>query len=164
METELPQFIKSILILLKFLSYKVKMAKFRTISEFQSPTHFNLVEWQKENRFHLQTAEDQCRLAERIRAESSKIQDNVVQVLEKNKLESNARFKERIVEAEFCRDEVERVRTWLQLELEPLRTIRCRLEAALRSIESCNYQITQKCRFLRYLVTVIRSRYVGRDR
>lgn len=115
---------------------------------------FQIDEWFLENNFHLRRAEEECKLGERVLAESERIREIVNEIVEVNKNETNERLRQRIDEEEYLKNEIERIRTEIYLELEPLDAMGNRLTAAVKSVESCGLNIAKRCLLMRLVFLI----------
>ena len=113
------------------------------------PERFTYDEWQQQTTQKFRSADDQALLSDRILEESARVIDNINEKLDKNKEITELKMKERVGDIEFLRNEVERSRTVIQVELEALNAFKERIRDALNSIKNIGKTRTQRCCILR---------------
>lgn len=118
------------------------------------PARFTLEEWHIHNRQRFRITEDQNLLSERILEESERVRDNINEVLDYNRESTEMRMKEKINDIEFVKNEIERSRVIIQVEMEALGAYKERIQDALQSLRNVGKTRTQKCCILR-LVQVV---------
>lgn len=114
------------------------------------PCRFSYDEWCRHNFQSLRVADDKNLLADRILEESARVIENIKEKCDVNKELTELRMKEKVLDIEFVKTEIEKSRTVIQVEMEALGAFKERIQDALNSVRSVGKARTQKCCIMRY--------------
>lgn len=90
-------------------------------------------------------AQNNSMKAEQVLEESVKMKDGVMELIEKNKKETEMRIMERIADIEFAKEELETARKDVQVELEAMVLFKERIQDGIRSVGKNALCIVGKC-------------------
>lgn len=114
------------------------------------PERFTYDEWYRQIGHKFRVADDQTLLSDRILEESTRVIENIKEKLDSNKELTELKMREKVLDIEFVKGEIERSRTVIQVEMEALGAFKERIQDALNSIRMTGKARTQKCCILRY--------------
>ncbi|XP_014206074.1 tektin-1 [Copidosoma floridanum] len=106
---------------------------------------FTLHDWYTSNCARLHCSEAQRNLARLIIAKSDKVCELTTEAVKSNRDNTNHQLQQRIEHIEFCKDELERYRNVLPLEIDTLKVYRERLTNSLTSLRKNALDICLKC-------------------
>ncbi|KAK6625310.1 hypothetical protein RUM43_005604 [Polyplax serrata] len=113
------------------------------------PERFTYDEWYRQIGHKFRVADDQTLLSDRILEESTRVIENIKEKLDSNKELTELKMREKVLDIEFVKGEIERSRTVIQVEMEALGAFKERIQDALNSIRMTGKARTQKCCILR---------------
>ncbi|XP_023311162.1 tektin-1 [Anoplophora glabripennis] len=113
------------------------------------PARFTLSEWHLNNRFRNRICLDQQKLADSVIAESDRLIDVVNEKTDLNKRDADHKLHEKIKDIEFNRDEINKQRKEVCMEIDNLNTYMDRLHDALNALKETAMRVCKKCLILR---------------
>ncbi|XP_041970030.1 tektin-1 [Aricia agestis] len=110
---------------------------------------FTFEEWKRSNEQRCRNTEDQQQLADRVLGECERLREETAERTAIMKATTDRRIEERIGDVEFNKNELQRQRKEICLELEALGVYKTRLQDCLASLKANALAICRKCLMLR---------------
>ncbi|XP_025833788.1 tektin-1 isoform X2 [Agrilus planipennis] len=114
-----------------------------------APGRFTLIEWYLNNRERCRTVLDQQQLSDKILAESDRLSEQVTELCGLQKKDVESKLKEKILDIEFIKKEIEVQRREVCIEVDNLETYLERINDAMNSLREKCLKICRKCVILR---------------
>lgn len=128
---------------------RTKLIEYALVAVPTPPARFTLSEWYLGNRFRNRICLDQQKLADSVIAESDRLIDEVNEKTDINKRDVDHKLSEKIKDIEFNRDEINKQRKEVCMEIDNLNTYMDRLHDALKSLTETAMEVCRKCIILR---------------
>lgn len=128
---------------------RTKLVDYALVAVPPPPARFTLSEWHLNNRYRNRICLDQQKLADSVIAESDRLIDVVNEKADLNKRDVDHKLIQKIKDIEFNRDEINKQRKEVCIEIENLNTYMERLQDALHALKEDAMKVCQKCLIMR---------------